>query len=155
MITQEPKRVRVAEIMSKTVRCCGPKQDLAAAARLLWTGDCGVLPVVTGPERKVVGMITDRDICMAGWTQGRALAEIPVEVAMADHVVTCTPDEDALDIVDRLRDQHVRRLPVVDEAGQLLGVVSLVDLARAAAGGALPCENVVAALARIGAPPRD
>lgn len=147
--------MRISEIMTKNVRTCGPKQDLAAAARLLWTGDCGVLPVVTGPERKVVGMITDRDICMAAWTQARALADIPVEVAMADHVVCCAPDEDAREVLERLRERHVRRLPVVDGAGQLLGLVSLVDLARAAAAGALPCEGVVKALAGIGAPPRD
>lgn len=149
------KPVRVADVMSKRVRSCGPQQDLAAAARLLWTGDCGVLPVVTGPERKVVGMITDRDICMAAWTQGRALAEIPVEVAMAAQVVSCGADEEAGEVLARLRDRHVRRLPVVDEAGQLLGVVSLVDLARASVAGALPCAGVVEALAGIGAPPRD
>ena len=149
------KPVRIADLMSKDARSCGPQQDLAAAARLLWTGDCGVLPVVTGPERKVVGMLTDRDICMAAWTQGRALADIPVEVAMANQVVSCGPDEDACEVLARLRDSHVRRLPVVDEAGQLLGVVSLVDFARASGAGALPCEDVAAALAGIGTPPRD
>lgn len=147
--------VRVSDIMSKKVRTCGPDHDLASAARLLWTGDCGVLPVVTGPERRVVGMITDRDICMAAWTQGKSLSEIPVEVAMASDVVCCRPGEDAVGVVRRLRDRHVRRLPVVDEAGQLLGLVSLVDLARAAAAGALPSEGVVEALASISRPPPD
>jgi CBS domain-containing protein len=149
--------MKVQDVMTKRVRCCRPQDDLAAAARLLWNGDCGVLPVVVGEERRVVGMLTDRDICMAAWTQSRPLADIPVEIAMASDVVTCRPEEDVLTVLARLRDRHVRRLPVVDEGTQLLGIVSLVDFARAAAerGPQNIVDEVCATFACISCPPPD
>ncbi len=149
--------VRVHHLMTKTVLSCRPDESLAMAARLLWTGDCGALPVVTGEGRRVVGMLTDRDICMAAWIQGRALSEIPVEVAMAPEVVTCLPEEDVANVLSRLRERHVRRLPVVDDANQLLGIVSLVDIARAAEnlGLLLTRGEVASTLVAISAPPPD
>lgn len=149
--------VRVQHLMTKTVLSCRPEESLAVAARLLWTGDCGALPVVAGDERRVMGMLTDRDICMAAWIQGRALSEIPVEVAMAPDVVTCRPEDDVVDVLARLREHHVRRLPVVDDANQLLGIVSLVDIARAAeeAGLLLTRGEVATTLVAISAPPPD
>jgi CBS domain-containing protein len=149
--------MKVQDVMSKNVRSCTPQDDLAAAARLLWNGDCGVLPIVVGAGRRVVGMLTDRDVCMAAWTQGRPLSEIPVEIAMASDVVTCRPEDDVSEVLGRLRARHVRRLPVVDESQQLLGIVSLVDFARAAAerGARSTVEDVCATLASISAPPPD
>lgn len=149
--------MRVQHVMTKAVCSCTPESDLAAAARLLWTGDCGVLPVVVGEGRRVVGMLTDRDVCMAAWTQGRPLAEIPVEVAMAQDVVVCRPEDDVADVLALLRARHVRRLPVVDDANQLLGILSLVDIARAAARPGASCspEDVAATLVAISAPPPE
>jgi len=149
--------MKVQHVMTKTVRSCTPQDDLAAAARLLWTGDCGALPVVVGEGRRIVGMLTDRDVCMAAWTQGRALAEISVEVAMAPDVMTCRPEDDVTEVLARLGARHVRRLPVVDEADQLLGMVSLVDIARAAEGACASCtlEDVAATLVAISAPPPE
>jgi CBS domain-containing protein len=150
-------KMTVQQAMAKRVQSCGPEADLAAAARLLWNGDCGVLPIVVGEGRRVVGMLTDRDICMAAWTQGRPLADIPVEIAMASDVVSCRPEEDLAEVLARLRARHVRRLPVVDEAFQLLGIISLVDIARAATGAAAieTASDVCETLASISAPPRD
>jgi len=149
--------MKVQDVMSKNVRCCTPKDDLGAAARLLWNGDCGVLPVVSGEGRRVVGMLTDRDVCMAAWTQFRPLSDIPVEVAMASDVVSCRPEERLREVLARLRARHVRRLPVVDDAGQLLGVISLVDIARVAeeTGAKELGVEVCATLASISAPPPD
>lgn len=155
--SRSPAVMRVEHVMTKSVRCCAPEDHLGAAARLLWNGDCGVLPVVTGAERRVVGMLTDRDICMAAWTQAKPLCDIPVEVAMADHVYTCRPEEGLPEVLERLRTRHVRRLPVVDEGGQLLGIVSLVDVARAAELPGAPCAaaEVCSTLVAISAPPPD
>ena len=149
--------MKVQHVMTKDVRCCRPDDDLASAARLLWTGDCGVLPIVVGEGRRVVGMLTDRDVCMAAWTQGRPLSEIPVEVAMAQDVVTCRPEDDVSEVLARLRTRHVRRLPVVDDAGQLLGVISLVDIARAAEGPGASCTlaDVATTLVAISATPPE
>jgi CBS domain-containing protein len=149
--------MKVQHVMSKAVRCCRPEDDLASAARLLWTGDCGALPVVVGDGRRVVGMLTDRDICMAAWTQGKPLFELPVEIAMATDVATCRPDEDLQVVLARLRERRVRRLPVVDDANQVLGLISLVDIARGATlpGASCRVDEVATTLADISAPPRD
>lgn len=149
--------MKVQHVMTKDARCCRPEDDLAAAARLLWTGDCGVLPIVVGEGRRVVGMLTDRDVCMAAWTQGRPLSEIPVEVAMAQEVVTCRADDDVSEVLERLRTRHVRRLPVVDDAGQLLGIISLVDIARGAErpGSSCTLADVAATLVAISATPPE
>jgi len=148
--------MKVQDVMSKSVRSCRPQDDLGAATRLLWNGDCGVLPVLSA-EGRVIGMVTDRDVCMAAWTQLRPLADIPVEIAMASDVATCQPDDAITEVLIRLRARHVRRLPVVDEGGHLLGVISLVDIARVAAeaGTTELAADVCATLACISAPPPD
>lgn len=124
----------VEQLMTKDVRVCRPEESLNDAAKIMWESDCGCVPVVSGDdERKLVGVITDRDICMAAYTQGKRLEDLPVDRAMAREVLTCSP-ADAIAAAERMmRKACVRRLPVVDESGHLLGIVSLADIAREAA----------------------
>jgi CBS-domain-containing membrane protein len=97
----------------------------------MWEFDCGIIPVVDA-EGRAVGVITDRDICMAAYTQGRALRDIPVATSMAHQVIAIHADE-AVDTAERLMaDNQIRRLPVIDGDGTVVGVVSLNDLARLA-----------------------
>ena len=70
--------MKVKEIMTANAKACTPSNSLADAARLMWDNDCGILPVVT-EGGKVIGLITDRDICMAAFTKGRNLSDIAVE----------------------------------------------------------------------------
>jgi CBS-domain-containing membrane protein len=81
----------------------------------------------------VVGIVTDRDICMAAYTQGRALHEISVSTVMTRDVVACQPADTIARVEERMRESRVRRLPVLDDGGQLLGMISLTDIAREAA----------------------
>jgi CBS domain-containing protein len=121
--------MKVQEIMVREVGACGPSSSLAEAARIMWERDCGFVPVIERDTQKVCGVVTDRDACMAAFTQGLALGQIPVERAMATLVYTCRPQDD-LDAVDALMSTYqVRRLPVTDDEGRLVGVVSLNDLA--------------------------
>ena len=76
--------------------------------------------------------MNDRDICITAYTQGRSLSEIPVDWAMARVVHSCTPAATLEEAMQKMQEAQVRRLPVVDEAGQLLGIVSLADVAREA-----------------------
>jgi CBS domain-containing protein len=122
--------VRVGEIMSKEVRCCRPTDSLSEAARSMWEGDCGALPVVS-EDGVAVAMITDRDVCMAAYTRGRRLDELRVREAMSRRLAACSPGDPIEDAEGRMRESRVRRLPVVDDAGRLVGVVSLADVARA------------------------
>jgi CBS domain-containing protein len=116
----------------------------------MWDFDVGALPVVDDAGR-LVGIITDRDICLAGVTHGRASSERVVSVVMAREVLSCAPDEPMGVLVDKMRRHQVRRLPIMD-GGRLVGIVSLIDLALAAARGdvGLSFEEVCRTLAAIG-----
>jgi CBS domain-containing protein len=121
--------MRVEELMAKEVRTCGPDDPINEAARIMWEADCGCVPVV---ERgRLVGMLTDRDACMAAYTKGRGFLEIPVREAMSRAVRTCSPGDDVESALETLREAKVRRLPVVDENCRLVGLFSLSDAARA------------------------
>lgn len=119
------------QLMSQPVTSCYVSDNLEQAARLMWEGDCGAVPVLDCSGR-TVAMLTDRDICMAAYTQGKPLSEIEVSTAMSKSLQSCSQD-DSLEDAERLMMQHqIRRLPVLDREGQLLGILSLNDLARAA-----------------------
>lgn len=119
--------MKVTEVMTKDVQSCSPDTNLAAAAIQMWDADCGVLPVVNDDGR-VIGMITDRDICIAAATNHQDIASIKVGEVTTGEVQSCSPEtnvRDALKIFDQAR---VRRLPVLDEDNRLQGILSLNDI---------------------------
>jgi CBS domain-containing protein len=120
---------RVERIMHTPAITCRATDSLARAAGLMWDHDVGVV-MVTGDEGELSGVITDRDIAMAAYTKGRAPGEIAVSDAMAKQLFTCRPS-DSIDDAERLMAEHrVRRVPVVNEFGQAVGIVSMNDLIR-------------------------
>jgi CBS domain-containing protein len=121
----------VEQIMSRPPVACSTSDSLGRAAQLLWDHDCGSLPVLDA-EGRLAGMITDRDICMAAYLRGQPLAAIPVEQAMARQVHACSAG-DPIGVAEKIMGQfQVRRLPVADEHGRVVGVLSLTDLVRQA-----------------------
>jgi CBS domain-containing protein len=120
--------MRVEELMSQPVVTCDVNDTLNYAAMLMWDHDCGALPVVR-EDGKLTGIITDRDICMAAYTQGKSLDEILVNAVMSRHVVTARPDQKVGDVEQLMADHQVRRVPIVDDDNHALGIVSLNDLA--------------------------
>ena len=121
------------DLMSQPVATCGVDDNLDHAASLMWNSDCGAVPVVDGAGR-AVAMLTDRDICMAAYTQGKPLREISVRSAMSQGLQTCFADT-PLESVEQMMAQHqVRRVPVVSAEGRPQGMVSINDIARAACG---------------------
>lgn len=144
--------VRVRDLMARPVVACRPGDPLAAAAQIMWERDCGAVPVVDD-EARLVGVVTDRDACMAAYTQGRNLHEIPVEAAMARRVVTLQAGDPLRQAHELMRSHRLRRLPVVDEAHRLVGLLSLKDLAHhAEQGPAAARQEVAVTLACIGRP---
>lgn len=139
MSTRTPRRKkdaasRVEHVMTKEVRVCRPSDSLNYAAQLLWENDIGTLPVVADDgSNRVVGIVTDRDLCMAAYTQGKSLGDLLVDHAMSRDVRGCTPITTLEEAAHELGEAQVRRLPVVDGSRQLLGMLSLADLAREAA----------------------
>jgi CBS domain-containing protein len=124
--------MKIEEIMTRSPRACRETDTLDCACHVMWDNDCGVVPVVDGGSR-VVGMITDRDICMASFFQGRLLHQIPISAAMSRAVCSIVAD-DTVEAAEELMSRHqVRRLPVTDGEGRLVGILSLNDIAREAA----------------------
>jgi CBS domain-containing protein len=123
--------VKVKDIMTTNVRKCFMSDSLATAAQLMWDHDCGCVPVLN-EHAQLVGMLTDRDICMAAFFQGVPISGVKVSAVMSRQLFDCTSDDD-LSVAERImRDKKVRRLPVLNEEGRLVGVLSLSDIARGA-----------------------
>src|SRR5262245_51158098 len=115
--------MRVEQLMSRQVTSCTPDDSLAHAARLMWEGDCGCLPVRSGAgDGHVAGVITDRDICMSALFQGKALADMRVADVMHREVQTCRPTDSAEKAERIMASGRIRRLPVLDEQDSLIGM---------------------------------
>jgi CBS domain-containing protein len=121
--------MRVKEVMTPSPRACTTGQSANEAARIMWEQDCGSVPVVDADGRPV-GIVTDRDICMAAYFRGEPLSAIPIADVMSHEVCTCGPDADVNEAEGRMQEWRVRRLPVVNNGGLLVGMLSLGDLAR-------------------------
>jgi CBS domain-containing protein len=121
--------MKAEDWMTRDVRTCRPETSMNEAAHLMWARDCGVLPVL-GADGRVVGMITDRDLCMGAYLQGKALANLTVADSMTRTVFSCLASDPIEEVIRRMGDEQVRRVPVLDARGQLVGVLSLSDLAR-------------------------
>jgi len=121
--------MKVQEIMSTTVLTCHPDDSHEQAARLMWEHDCGVVPVVD-EEQRVVGMLTDRDVCMGAYTSGCRLADLRVARSMATRVHSCRPEDSIERALEEMREARVRRLPVVDSRQHVVGLLSIGDVLR-------------------------
>ena len=121
--------MKTQDMMTQNVRTCSPDDSLEQAAHVMWDADVGCL-VVTDENQAPVGMITDRDIAMAAYTQGVALRDARVSSAMAREVATCSPDTSLRDVEHKMQTAQIRRLPVVAANGKLAGIVTLGDIAR-------------------------
>ena len=119
--------MKVKEIMSTSAKVCALTDKLSAAAGLMWENDCGVLPVVAEGE-KVVGLITDRDICMAANLTNRDLWNIAVEDVISGQLFACKPEDDIHAALKTMQENKVRRLPVVGADGTLEGILSMNDI---------------------------
>ncbi|HEX3852713.1 MAG TPA: CBS domain-containing protein [Polyangiaceae bacterium] len=120
--------MKIDEIMTRNVRGISPDETLGTAAQIMWENDCGVVPVIEADGR-LVGIVTDRDICMAAQLQGAPLHDSRVSSAMARDVKTCSPRDTPATVQAIMSQNKIRRVPVVDDAGRLVGIVTLGDLA--------------------------
>jgi CBS-domain-containing membrane protein len=101
--------------------------SLAGAASIMWENDCGALPVMS-VEGRVVGMITDRDICFGTTTKNRPPSEVAVGEVITGKVFTCAPEDDIQLALKTMSRERIRRLPVVGEGGTLEGILSMNDV---------------------------
>ncbi len=123
--------MNVRELCPPYVASCAPDANLATAAGLLWEHDCGILPVVDEGHH-LLGVLTDRDICMALATQNRVASTLLIREVMTTPVHCVRLEDTAAHALKVMRQHHVRRLPVIDADGVLEGILSLNDLVLAA-----------------------
>jgi predicted transcriptional regulator len=134
--------------MTSKVAACSPDTNLSAAAGLMWQYDCGVIPVIDG-NQKVLGLITDRDICMAAAMSNRPASEIAVSEVISGEVFACAPEDEVSDALATMQRRQVLRLPVVDKDGALQGILSMNDIVlraedgRKSAGGGISYAEVI------------
>jgi CBS domain-containing protein len=123
--------MKVKEIMTADPGFCFGVDSLTKAAMIMWQRDCGAVPVVNA-ENQVVGVITDRDICIAAASQDRKASEIRAFELCDGRVWTVSPDDDVRDAIKFMRKFQVRRLPVTDDGDRLVGMLTIADVVNAA-----------------------
>lgn len=122
--------MRIHDIMTPSPAYCLPSDSAQTAAQLMAQYDTGILPVVESLEsRRVVGVVTDRDLCLTVLGQGKSPLSTPVMDSMTTPVISCRPDDDVRKIEALMRDYLVRRIPVVEGSQAIRGMVSIADLA--------------------------
>lgn len=123
--------MNVEQLMTKPIVSVQGDDSLEVAAQRLWDNDCGALSVING-EGCLIGVLTDRDICMSAWSRGRLLADIQVADAMSKQVFAIRPDQE-IGLAEMMMTEHqIRRIPVIDSNERPIGMLSMNDLAREA-----------------------
>ncbi|MEM1029652.1 MAG: CBS domain-containing protein [Myxococcota bacterium] len=123
--------MRVEKLMTAAPRTARPHDSLADAVAVMVERDCGWVPVVDDADH-VVGVLTDRDVCLAAYDRGTTLASIAIEGVMHTDVHVCHPTDRLEDALALMQARRVRRVPVVDGDDRLVGLLSLSDIARRA-----------------------
>jgi len=123
----------VASVMTQTPACCTPKSSLTDVARMMVDNDCGQIPVVEDLQnRKLAGVITDRDIAVRIVAKGHNSAEALASECMSTSCITVTPETSLKECCNLMESNKIRRVPVIDDKGSVVGIVSLADVARSA-----------------------
>jgi CBS domain-containing protein len=123
----------VATVMTSCPACCTPNTSLTDVARLMVDNDCGEIPVVEDMDtRKLAGVLTDRDIATRVVAAGKNSAEARAVDCMTSPAISVSPDTTLQDCCELMETHQIRRVPVVDEQGAVVGIVSLADVVRSA-----------------------
>ena len=124
--------MKIEGIMTQPAWTCGPGTNLASVVETMWTYDCGIVPVVN--ERgEAVGVVTDRDICIALGTRNATAAMLTARDVMTEPVAGCVPEDDCFVALMTMQERGVHRLPVLGIGDVVLGIVSLDDIVKHAA----------------------
>jgi len=119
--------MRLKEIMLEDTKTCRSNQNLLDAARLMRQVNCGVVPIID-ENKKVLGMLTDRDICLCVADKDQKLSDIRISEAMTPKAYSCHPNDSIDDALETMRQHQIRRVPIVDDKGVLQGIVTMDDI---------------------------
>jgi CBS domain-containing protein len=120
--------MKCSDVMTKDPKTCAPTDFVQQAAQLMKSEDVGPIPIV-GDNGKLEGLITDRDIVLKVVAEGRDPKTTKLSEVMTTDLISCTLDGDIEEMLDLMEDNQVRRMPVVDASGRLVGIVSQADIA--------------------------
>ena len=124
--------MKAREIMTANPRTVTPDTNLPEVARLMQQEDVGIVPVVDGGSQSLVGVVTDRDIAIRVVAEGRDPSSVRVSEIMSTNVRTCREDDDVDQVMDVMGQEQVRRIPIVDDRGSLVGIIAQADVVREA-----------------------
>jgi CBS domain-containing protein len=139
---QEVVSMKAKDIMTKDPATVTPNTTVREAARLMQQENTGILPVIQDDSKRLLGVITDRDIAIRVVAEGRDPDTAVGDVMSKGQLVALQPDADVEDAMDKMASEQVRRIPIVDERGTLHGIVSQADIVRKA-GDDLKAERTV------------
>jgi CBS domain-containing protein len=121
---------RCDEVMTNDPVCCLPSDMVVKAAKLMKTGNVGSIPVIESEKtRKLVGIITDRDLVMKAVAEGKDPKSTKVAAVMTAKVVCCQSEDDLQKAMDAMAKNQLRRIPIIDKDGRILGIISQADVA--------------------------
>lgn len=127
---KEAKPEQCRDIMTKDPACCSLADVLITAARIMRDRDIGILPVVEDMQnKKLAGILTDRDIVVRGISQGLDPNTTMVAQIVSREVITCSPEDDIHKSVEAMEAYQLRRIPIVDDSGRVVGIIAQADIA--------------------------
>lgn len=122
--------MKIKDVMTPDPACCTMATSLQEVAQMMFEYDCGAIPVVDNHEtRRLIGIITDRDITVRTAARGKNPVNMRVEECMSRPVVTVTPEDKVEIACQKMEENQVRRIPVVDELNRCCGIVAQADIA--------------------------
>jgi CBS domain-containing protein len=122
--------MKIKDVMKTDVGFCSTEDNLKKAAEIMRYRDCGVVPIVDA-ENLVVGMLTDRDVCLAVVARNRKASDVKTKELINGKAITCSPDEKLEDALKKMRKCQIKRLAAVGKNGELVGILSITDILRA------------------------
>ena len=118
------------EVMTKNPVCCLPNDMVAKVAQLMKSKDIGPVPIIENEQtKKLVGIVTDRDLALKIVAEGRDAKSTKAEEVMTRKVVTCRGEDDVQKALDAMSEHQLRRIPVVDNDNKIVGIIAQADVA--------------------------
>jgi CBS domain-containing protein len=135
--------MKCKEIMTENPACCLPGDTVDQAAQLMKDEEVGPVPVVADQQTKrLLGIVTDRDLAVKVVADARQIAAVKVEEVMTRNPVTCHADDDLQTAIDAMEKHQVRRIPIVDDNNQIIGIIAQADIATRVGEPELTAEVV-------------
>jgi CBS domain-containing protein len=122
--------MKAKDIMTPQPVSCAPHDSAQKAARLMVEHDCGVIPIVEGADRRLAGIVTDRDLSNAVVAEGKDAGTVRLKECMTGQVIAANEDDDTEILLNLMVENQIRRIPVCDKDDRLVGIVSIGDIIR-------------------------